>query len=243
MRIIAWSLLLLLAGQAIAAQPTDAAEEDPRAAETRPSSSHSSPQPAFAERQSLRQISAKFRVETQRPRPGLSRFIQDAGTAFGGWLDRALRTYLPSASNFANAPIERFLRIVLSILTILLAAAVLRFAATRWSRRTPTGDPRITPLSTPEHPDPGPRWDRELEKRMADGDAGGAALALWWWLAGRLVGEEAQPSWTSRELIRRAGRIDLMPTIRRLDRVLYGAEKPSIAGVRQLWSELKEVTG
>ena len=67
--------------------------------------------------------------------------------------------------------------------------------------------------------------------------------ALWWWLAGVLVGDRAEASWTSRELVARAGRRDLLADVRRLDRLMYGAGRRRIEDVRDLWRALRTAVG
>ena len=77
-------------------------------------------------------------------------------------------------------------------------------------------------MPNPQPESSGPHWQSELERHLRHGDAAAATMALWWWLAGRLVGDRAKASWTSRELVHRAGRRNLIPAVRRLDHMLYG---------------------
>lgn len=82
-------------------------------------------------------------------------------------------------------------------------------------------------------------WRREIEEHLAGGRIPEALEAVWWWAARSLTGARADPSWTSRELTRRARRPELAPALRRLDSMIYGAEAPSVAGVRHLLTELE----
>jgi hypothetical protein len=67
-----------------------------------------------------------------------------------------------------------------------------------------------------------------------------AALeAVWWWLAVSTMSREVDASWTSRELLEAAGRPDLRPLARDLDRMAYGPTRPSPGDVRQLVSGLE----
>lgn len=86
-------------------------------------------------------------------------------------------------------------------------------------------------------------WEERLERRLDRGDARGALEALWWSLAVRLMGSEVDPAWTSRELVDRAGRRDLLPSVRLLDRWVWGGRSPAVDDVRQLWGRLREVAG
>ena len=131
---------------------------------------------------------------------------------------------------------------ILKLLLALSAAALLVFAVRRWRRRAP---PPATPVRRldDEAPTAAPSWEAELRRNLLKGDAAAAAEALWWWLASLLVGERAEPSWTSRELISRAGRRDLTPGVRRLDRLIYGAGDPRAEDVDRLWNDLREAVG
>lgn len=81
-------------------------------------------------------------------------------------------------------------------------------------------------------------WRRELEARLARGDVPAALEALWWWLARSLSGAAVERSWTSRELLARAARLDLAEPASALDRMLYGRERPHVDDVRRLVSRL-----
>ncbi|MCP4657846.1 MAG: hypothetical protein GY856_20760, partial [bacterium] len=85
------------------------------------------------------------------------------------------------------------------------------------------------------------RWEAELGRHLAGGDVTAALEALWWWLACGLLPRDVDPSWTTRELISHAGRWDLAAWVRRLDRMIYGAEPPAVDEVRRFWGDLREV--
>jgi hypothetical protein len=84
----------------------------------------------------------------------------------------------------------------------------------------------------------GERWQQELERLLAAGDARGALSALWWWMARRLAAERAQESWTSQELLRHAGRADLAPLAVAVDRLAYGVAAPRAADVARVYARL-----
>ena len=76
-------------------------------------------------------------------------------------------------------------------------------------------------------------WRQELDRLLAAGDLRGALEAVWWWLARSLAGAEADPSWTSSELLAHTGRRELAGSFRRLDQLTYGAAEPTADEIRQ----------
>jgi hypothetical protein len=87
-------------------------------------------------------------------------------------------------------------------------------------------------------------WRAELERRLAAGKTAEALEAAWWWLARSLAGSQAEPDWTSRDLMARAvARVqgpDLTRLIRRLDAFIYGPLRPQPEDVRGLVTGLEE---
>jgi hypothetical protein len=86
-------------------------------------------------------------------------------------------------------------------------------------------------------------WRAELERLLAAGQVAGALEALWWWLARSLAGGDAEPDWTSRDLVARAPRDDLRGLVRRLDAFTYGPWRPAVEDLRGLVGRLEEVLG
>jgi hypothetical protein len=71
-------------------------------------------------------------------------------------------------------------------------------------------------------------WKAEIEARLASGDVAGALEAFWWWLASSLSLESAvDASWTTRELLAKARRRELLGLGARLDVLMYGPRIPS----------------
>lgn len=83
-------------------------------------------------------------------------------------------------------------------------------------------------------------WRAELERRLAAGMTAAALEAAWWWLARSLAGSQAEPDWTSRDLVARTRRSDLPGLIRRLDAFIYGPLRPAPEEVRSLVARLEE---
>jgi hypothetical protein len=83
-------------------------------------------------------------------------------------------------------------------------------------------------------------WRAELERRLAAGMTAAALEAAWWWLARSLAGSQAEPDWTSRDLVARTRQPDLAGLIRRLDAFIYGPLRPAPEEVRSLVARLEE---
>lgn len=83
-------------------------------------------------------------------------------------------------------------------------------------------------------------WRAELDRRLAEGRIPESLEALWWWLARSLAGPEAEPDWTSRDLIARSRRHDLRDLVRRLDLLTYGPLPPGVEDLRGLLGRLEE---
>jgi hypothetical protein len=83
-------------------------------------------------------------------------------------------------------------------------------------------------------------WRAELERCLADGCIAEALEALWWWLARTVAGSQAEPDWTSRDLVARSRRPDLRDLVRRLDAFTYGPCRPGVDELRALAGRLEE---
>ncbi len=217
------------APEPLLAQQGDAAASDP-----------AGPEPLIADQDQLRQVMVEARVATGRPRPGLSLWARDAGAAFSHWMAGWMEQNLPRFARLWAPFFEPAVMLLLALLAAVVLAFLARLALDRWRRRAPAE-------TAPAARDPGAAgapaaardWEAELRRRLERRDAAGAIEALWWWLAERLVGERAEPSWTSRELIYRAGRRDLLSGVRRLDRMMYGTGRTQTGDVGRLWNDLK----
>jgi hypothetical protein len=122
--------------------------------------------------------------------------------------------------------------------------AVLRTPRRRRRRR---GEPAAVPAA-PDRDAVPPQvdaagWRAEVERRLAAGSVAGALEAVWWWLARAVAGDEADPSWTGRELVRRARRPELRNPVARLDAMTYGPGRPAPAAVRELAAALDRQLG
>jgi hypothetical protein len=123
---------------------------------------------------------------------------------------------------------------------LLVAAAALLLRGSGRARRRPA-PPVSPPLEVElEAPRSASEWRAAIEGALARGELEAALTALWWWLASRLAPQEAQPSWTTRELVVRSGRRDLAPLVARFDALAYGPLAPEPVEVRRLLGELEE---
>lgn len=194
-----------------------------------------------ADRRELEQVIAEGRTETDLPRPAMTLYVRDAALAASHWLAGLLDRYLPRFGALSDRLLGISSILLFVSLALLLGLILLR-AGRRW--RADRARP-ITPSPGKTYPPaPPPRsrgeWEAELRRRLDEGDLGAAMEALWWWLASSLLAGPAEASWTSRELIARAGRRDLEPQIRRFDRLAYGPEPASTDELLRLFHDLRE---
>lgn len=207
-------------------------------------------EPAAARPEVLEEIVRTEGVRTSPERPGLVRYTVDLGWALLDALEHRFEGYLPGTVEKLAAAAKLAARVVFVIALALLAATLAGALLEDYRRRRERAleEDAVNPVETPAPDRPEGRssddWAAELRRRLAAGDAAAACHALWWWLAAILapgIAEAAlSPSWTSRELIVRAGRSDLAGPVRRLDRMLYGAARPGVEDVRRLWGDLEE---
>ena len=180
-------------------------------------------------------------VVTSVPEPGVGAWLQDLFNALGEALTGLLTRHLGTASELAAVLVRWSLGLLLLLLLALAGLYVWRVVKQRRLGQGEEVDSVAEPVVVAPTVARG-GWGEALRERLAAGDGLGAAEALWWWLAERLEAP-AEPSWTSRELIVRAGRPDLRSFVRRLDRILYDARTPVAAEVETLWLELGEHLG
>jgi hypothetical protein len=185
----------------------------------------------------LERLLAETRVQTSPPGPSGTDYLTTVAEAFAQWLASRIEL-LGGLLHIPPVLLYGVAWSLLALITIVLALAVVRIVRTRRRRtvaRTPAqaGEALPQPATRPE------AWAQELERRLKGADPRAALEALWWWLARALKGTEAEASWTTRELLTRAGRADLLAEGRVLDRLLYGAQPPQMTEVRGLAGRLQ----
>ena len=183
----------------------------------------------------LEQLVEDGGVLTETPRPRLSEYVVDV---VNGVLLR-ISEWLFGAGSLDDTAL-RVVQWMIAVIVVLLAAMLFWRWLRWWRGRARVRIERPLDVVALEPAAVDVDWRAELEVRLEGGDAAGALEALWWWLAVRLEQVEAEASWTTRELVHRAGRRDLLPLVRRWDRLVYGGGEPDIDGVRGLWSGLRE---
>jgi len=173
------------------------------------------------------------------PEPGLTQYVQDTTFRLATRLAEWVGGLFGDLARFVGSGGLWFLAILFAALGGLILLLLGRALASRRKGRSVAA--AVVVRAAPEA-DSGwsdGQWEDELRRRIEDGAGAEAATALWWWLASRLVPTGVDGAWTSRELLERAGRSDLQPGLRSLDRLLYGALKPVVAEVATLWDELR----
>lgn len=188
----------------------------------------------------LDRVIAETGADTRPMEVGWIEYAPVLAEAVGGWLRRHARP-LATLFHVPGWVLWSLGWLLLAVVVLTLGLMVYRLVAARRHRGTaPTTtvleSAARPPALTPQH------WTDELDRRLAEGDPRRALAALWWWLACTLRGAEADPSWTTRELLQTAGRPDLAPEGRVLDRLTYGVAEPRLADVRSLARRLRQAT-
>jgi hypothetical protein len=168
------------------------------------------------------------------PEPGAAEYVRDLVSRIVGRLARGIGLAL---DEFALGTVAQWLAGATLVLAVAAALWML------WRRRRRTGEEgpvAIAPGSWQPRAEQwdAERWRQELERQLAAGDARAALRALWWWMARALAAADARPNWTSQELIRHAGRGDLLPAAVAVDRFAYGPRAPEPADVASLYARI-----
>ena len=196
--------------------------------------------PAEADRQLLEQLATEHEVVRQAPDPGMVTWFQDLTHGVGMWLADQLAGRMDGVAGFAYEGALWAMRALFVLLVVLLITFLLRLVRRRQLTAKSSGTLEEAP-AVAEVPRLDPTtWGERLRKHLAADDGDAAALALWWWLASAL-GVEAEPSWTTRELLRRSPKArDLRRLGAKLDRLIYGDSRPTAVEVEALWRQLEE---
>jgi hypothetical protein len=201
------------------------------------------PRAAAADHELLESIVREDGIESVRPRPRLGHYLADLASAFFRWLRGLLEFLAPGVGSLAAWVVRLGWLIVVIVLgVILLISALMALQRALQRRRRAAPEARAGLPTEDIRPDVGtrPDWEARLAGHLRRGDVSAALEALWWWLACRLIATEVDPTWTSRELMLEAERPDLLPRVRVLDRMMYGAEPPAAEDVNRFWGELRE---
>jgi hypothetical protein len=194
--------------------------------------------PARADAEAL--AGAVAGVERDAPKPAWSAYLPVLVTAVLSRLWESARP-LRFLFDFGATALTTLAWVFVIVVLIALLAVLCGF--TPWKRAARGATAPSAAPATPAPPRAATDWLLELERRLAAGDLAGALEALWWVFAGTIAHGEVRASWTSGELVARAGREDLRPLAAQLDRFRYGPLRPAAADVRALAGRLSARVG
>jgi hypothetical protein len=188
----------------------------------------------------IARVLAETRVARSPARPSivawLGALLEAALRGLGAWAERA----------GLGADIVEAAKII-ALVVLLLAAVPLALAAARAiralsERRRPAAPaPAWEEVARDGRPEDPREWRRRIEERLARGDVAGALEALWWWLALSVAPDPGvDASWTTRELLQRARRPELLPMGSGLDVLMYGRTSPSREDIRACLARFEE---
>jgi hypothetical protein len=197
--------------------------------------------PRPADLDALREVVATSGVETTVPPPSWTGYIRALAESFAEWLASLIGSVARTLGARADllAPIAWTLIAIVGLFLLYALGRVLLGlwkGVARTAQGPSTGIARVA-APVPER-DRG-AWRREVEARLAAGRVKEALEAVWWWLARSLSEDRARGSWTSGELLRDAGRLDLAPLLGALDALAYAGGRPDPADVRRLLDSLE----
>lgn len=179
---------------------------------------------AHADLQTLESVLRENRVDQQPPGPSVHEYFQDLGTRFWQWI---LDRFAPSATVFETiVDLAKWIAVAVAVIAAtMLLWRLVRFivnARSAVSGTDPSYQVRALEVSAGGAADDPRAWWSKLQSALTEGRFDIAATALWWWTARSLAGDEADESWTSRDLANRRGRPGLAEALRRLDAAVYG---------------------
>lgn len=192
-------------------------------------------------RPKVEQLVREHRISTHHPDPAPWAYLGDLVSHLLRALVERLAPIFDDSDWLATT--VRWLARLLFVAALVMVALALR----RWLRRrivrAAAVEAAAVEAATQTLPtESGRRADREraVLDCLREGQVDAALEALWWWLAECLGDRDADPSWTTRELVSRHGRRDLAAPVRLFDRLVYGASEPRIEEVRSLYQQLRE---
>ena len=183
------------------------------------------PPPAWleADPEALRRALAEAKAASELPGPSMVDYLTDLAR----WLQERIFGALERMP-WAGLPSFERITIYTALGGAGLAAViVLSAAAGRWRKRRAAREALAGAVPLPAAPPPlfgdAGWWQRELERRLAEGRLRPALEAAWWWTARRLDPPGLDASWTTGDLLRESGAPRVRAPLRRLDRQLWGS--------------------
>ncbi|MGH9323207.1 MAG: hypothetical protein ACRD3V_25405 [Vicinamibacteria bacterium] len=193
-----------------------------------------------SDRELIQRLARENAVAASVPRRGVTAYLAHLGHRLVMRVMELLRPFSRYARGVGSA-VGRTVVVAALLTAVFLLFVVARFLLRRRrSRRAPNLS--TSALPTPEVQLPSwdtARWRQELQDRIDRSDVAGSLEALWWWLARSVLGSRVQDSWTSGDLLSSANRAGLREPVRRLERMMYGSERPSLQEVGDLLLSLE----
>jgi hypothetical protein len=183
-----------------------------------------------ADRALLERILREGAVDTRIDPPAWQEWLRDVLVTFLERVANAFGRRLPALPPGVAAALGWT---IVALLVAAVALIVVRSVSGRAASRRAAAAPSLTPVA-PQLPVPNVDWRSEAARRLAAGQAQAALEAAWWWFATAISGGPVDPAWTTREVLLRARRADLMPLGQRLDVWMYGGRRPGVADVALL---------
>jgi hypothetical protein len=188
----------------------------------------------------VRRVLAETGVVRKPPGPRLMAYFGAWGEAIGGWIAEFFAAR-PGLAGQIAAAVE-----IAAVAIVVAAGARLAVSlARRLARRSAPAPAPAPGWSQVPAQTSGRRdrlgWRQEIEASLERGDVAGALEALWWWLAASLLPEAAvDSSWTTRELLMKARRPELLGLGAMLDVLMYGRRAASAGDVTACLARLEE---
>lgn len=189
----------------------------------------------------VRKILRETGVATNPAGPPLTSYLGAWIEALTRWIAGFFAERPGMAGGILNAAV------VIAIITLAFALILVALSIVRRVRnRGPRGPsaPRLRGTGIPEDAPPLRdrfAWKAEIEARLSRGDIAGALEAFWWWLASSLPLEsDVDASWTTRELLVKARRRELLGLGGTLDMLMYGPRTPSPENVTACLARFEE---
>lgn len=199
--------------------------------------------PSRADLDVLHDVLTRTRVMATPAGPTFASYVQALAGGLARWISRALRTRPDLSEDLALAVEVAALALIAAALSALAIWLWRRLAA---RRNLPAAEGPRTEWQTAPRTGTGTwdrsRWRSRIDDLLSSGDLAGALEAVWWWFATSLdLDGVIDTSWTTRELLRRAGRPELSRAAVVLDVLLYGRRVPSRAEVVSCVGRLEEI--
>ncbi len=204
--------------------------------------------PAFAFRTAdpdlVRRVLSETGVVREPSGPSLVGYVSAWGEALARWISDFFSARPELAQGIVTAMELVAIGVVAAAAVLLMVLLVRKL--TRRRPATPRDSPAWSRIAEPSAAAALDRsaWRSEFEARLARGDVAGALEALWWWLAASLApGSPVDASWTTRELLTRARRPELLGLSAALDVLMYGRTVPTPGDLRSCHARFEEVLG